>query len=116
MAHDNGFPDGSDDKESACNAGDLGLIPGLGRAPGGGHGTTSVFLLGEFHGQKSLVGHSPWGHKESDTTKRLSLHFMLVRLIFEVTFGSNCSFSLLYTRGQQTACNGSFNFFYCGKT
>ena len=33
-----GFPDGSDDKESTCNAGDLGLIPGLGRSPGGGHG------------------------------------------------------------------------------
>ena len=33
-----GFPDGSDDKESACNAGDLGSIPGLGRSPGGGHG------------------------------------------------------------------------------
>ena len=29
-----GFPGGSDDKESACNAGDLGLIPGLGRFPG----------------------------------------------------------------------------------
>ena len=33
-----GFPGGSDCKESACNAGDLGLIPGLGRSPGGGHG------------------------------------------------------------------------------
>ena len=33
-----GFPGGSDGKESACNAGDLGLIPGLGRPPGGGHG------------------------------------------------------------------------------
>ena len=33
-----GFPDGSDGKESACNAGDLGSIPGLGRSPGGGHG------------------------------------------------------------------------------
>ena len=33
-----GFPCGSDGKESACNAGDLGLIPGLGRSPGGGHG------------------------------------------------------------------------------
>ena len=32
-----GFPDGSDGKESACNAGDLGSIPGLGRSPGG-HG------------------------------------------------------------------------------
>ena len=33
-----GFPDGSDSKESACSAGNLGLIPGLGRYPGGGHG------------------------------------------------------------------------------
>ena len=33
-----GFSDGSDRKESACNAGDLGLIPGLGRFNGGGHG------------------------------------------------------------------------------
>ena len=34
------FPGGSDGKESACNVGDLGLIPGLGRAFGGGHGNT----------------------------------------------------------------------------
>ena len=33
-----GFPGGSDGEESACNVGDLGLIPGLGRPPGGGHG------------------------------------------------------------------------------
>ena len=33
-----GFPGGSDSKESACSAGDLGSIPGLGRSPGGGHG------------------------------------------------------------------------------
>jgi len=35
-----GFPGGSDGKESACNAGDLGSIPGLGRSPGGGHGNS----------------------------------------------------------------------------
>ena len=35
-----GFPGGSDDKESACNAGDLGLIPGSGRSPGGGNGNS----------------------------------------------------------------------------
>ena len=34
---------------------------------------TPVFLPGEFHGQRSLAGYSPWGHKESDTTERLSL-------------------------------------------
>ena len=33
-----GFPDGSDGKESACNVGDQGLIPGLGRSPGVGNG------------------------------------------------------------------------------
>ena len=33
-----GFPGGSDGKESACNAGDLGLIPGLGRSLAGEHG------------------------------------------------------------------------------
>ena len=33
-----GFPGASDSKESACNAGDLGSIPGLGRTPGGGNG------------------------------------------------------------------------------
>ena len=32
------FPGGSDDKETACDTGDLGSIPGLGRFPGGGHG------------------------------------------------------------------------------
>ena len=35
--HEMGFPGASDDKESACNAGDLGSIPGLGRSAGGGH-------------------------------------------------------------------------------
>ena len=33
-----GFPGGSDGKESACNAGEPGLIPGIGRSPGGGNG------------------------------------------------------------------------------
>ena len=34
---------------------------------------TPVFLPGEFHGQRSLVGYSPCGHKESDMTEQLSL-------------------------------------------
>ena len=34
---------------------------------------TPVFFPGEFHGQRSLVGYSPWGHRESDMTERLSL-------------------------------------------
>ena len=38
-----------------------------------GMATHSTILSGEFHGQRSLTGYSPWGRKESDTTKRLSL-------------------------------------------
>jgi len=68
-----GFPGGSDDKESACNAGDLSSIPGLGRSPGGGHGSPlQCSVLENPCGQRSLVGYSPWGHKESDTIERLS--------------------------------------------
>ena len=69
-----GFPDGSDTKESACNAGDLGSTPWLGRFPWRRvQLLTPVFLPGESHGQSSQVGYSPWCHKESDTTERLSL-------------------------------------------
>ena len=34
---------------------------------------TPVFLPGESHGQRSLAGYSPWGHKESDTTEQLTV-------------------------------------------
>ena len=68
-----GFPGGSDSKESAGNAGDPGLIPGLGRSPGGGHGSPlQCSCLENPHGQRSLVGCCPWGCKELDKTKRLS--------------------------------------------
>ena len=63
-----GFPGGSDDEESACNAGDLGLIPELGRCPREGNGSIPVSLPGEFHGQRNLVGYSQGGCKESDMT------------------------------------------------
>ena len=63
-----GFPGGSAGKESACNAGDLGLIPQLGRFPWRREWlTTLVFWPGEFPGLCS-----PWGHKESDMTERLT--------------------------------------------
>ena len=66
-----GFPGGSDGKESACNVGDLGLIPGLGRSSEGGHGTPLQYsCLENPHGQRSLMGYSSWGRKELDTTKR----------------------------------------------
>ena len=61
------FPCGSAGKESSCSAGDLGSIPGSGKSPGEGKG----YPL-QYSGLDS-----PWGHKESDTTERLSLSFML---------------------------------------
>ena len=62
------FPCSSADKESACNAGDLGSIPGLERSPGEEKG----YPL-QYSGLKNSILYSPWGRKESDTTERLSL-------------------------------------------
>ena len=67
-----GFPGGSDDKESACDMGDLCSTPGLGRSPGGGHGNQLQYsCLENPQGQRSLAGCSPWGHKESNMTDHL---------------------------------------------
>ena len=72
MRHKGSAPD-SDGKESAHNVGDLGLIPGLERSPGAGHGNPLQYSCMEnHHGQRSLAGYSPWDHKESDMTERLS--------------------------------------------
>ena len=65
-----GFPGGSDSKESTCNVGDLGSIPGFRRSPGGRHGNLLQYpCLENPHGQRNLAGNSPWGHKELDTTE-----------------------------------------------
>ena len=59
-SHTVGFPGGSEGKESACSAGDLGLIPELGKSPGGGHGNPlQNSCLENPHGRRSLVGYSP---------------------------------------------------------
>ena len=72
-----GIPGNSAGEESACNAGDPGLIPGLGRSPGGRHATNSRILVNQLQEnprrQRSLQCYSPWGHKESDTTEQLSI-------------------------------------------
>ena len=70
------FPGGSDGKASAYNAGDPGSFPGSGRSPGEGNGNPLQYsCLEKSHGWRSLVGYSPWGRKESDTTERLHFHF-----------------------------------------
>ena len=74
-----GFAQWLSSKESSCNAGDMGLIPGRGRSPGGGLGSpTPVFLLGESHGQRSLGGCGPWGRKESDTIEAMKHNYSVI--------------------------------------
>ena len=64
-----GFPGGSDGKESACNSGNLGFDPWVGKIPWRREQLpTPGFWPGEFHGL-----YSPWGHKESHMTEWLSL-------------------------------------------
>ena len=69
------FPYGSAGRESACITRDLGLIPGLGRSPEEG----KCYPL-QYSGMKNSIDYSPWGHKESDTTKRLSLSMCIISL------------------------------------
>ena len=62
-------------KASAYNVGDLGSIPGSGRSPWRRkRQPTPVLLPGKSHGRRSLVGYSPWGRKELDTTERLHVY------------------------------------------
>ena len=68
-------PSFSEGKATACNAGDLGSIPGWGRSPEEGNGNPLQYSLpGKSHGRRSLVGYSPWGCKESETTEQLHFH------------------------------------------
>ena len=77
------FPCGSANKESACNAGDLGSIPGLGRYPGQGKGYPQSFWPGEFHGLSSS-----WDRKELDTTEQLSLFSLYSCHVFLISSAS----------------------------
>ena len=74
------FPNGSDGKESACNAGDPGLIPSLGRSPGEGNGNTLQYSCLE----NPMGGRAWWapihGVAELDTTERLIHHLTPVRI------------------------------------
>ena len=69
---------------SACNVGRPGFDPWVGKIPWRRkQQPTPVFLPGESHGRRNLVGYSPWGHKELDTTERLHFHFLSAYLKVE---------------------------------
>ena len=96
-----GFPCGSAGKESTCNAGDLGLIPELGRCPGEGKG----YPL-QYSGLENSMG-CPWGLKESDTTDWLSLSPSWLYLVFlKLTY---CRPSALAPSIQYRALNLDWN-------
>ena len=73
MYQHQGFPSGVVAKNPPANARDekdVGLIPGLGRSPGGGNGNPLQYSWpGKSDGQRSLAGYIPMGHKESDKTE-----------------------------------------------
>ena len=85
-----GFTGGSNDKEHACQSCRrckrgrfhpwVRMIPWRRKWQ-----LTPVFLPGEFHGQRNLVGYSPWGGKESDTTDGLTLVFPYVSLSLRIS-------------------------------
>ena len=72
-----GFSDGSDSKESACNMEDLGSIPGFEDFLEKEIATHSSIITWRIHGQRSLVGYSLWGHKGLDMTEWLTLTFKI---------------------------------------
>ena len=77
-----GFPGGANGKESACQCRRCkrhGFNPWVGKNPWSRKWQpTLAFLPGKFHRQRSLVGYSPWGHKELDMTEKLDLTFFLL--------------------------------------
>ena len=68
---------GSGVKNPPANSGDVGSIPGQEDPLEREMATHSSILAGKSHGQRSLVGYSPWGCKESVTTEQLTLFFLL---------------------------------------
>ena len=86
------FPDGSDGKESTYKVGDPGLIQ-VGKIPWRRERLpTPVFLPGEFHGQKSLVGYSQWVSKELEMIEQLTLLEKELRLFWKPSVGRDCLF------------------------
>ena len=93
-------------KNLPANVGDLrdaDWIPDSGRSPGGGHGNPlQYYFLDNSHGQRNMVGFSPWGHKELDTTEvtwhthtQLSSNFLNhSSLVITVTKCALCLFHL----------------------
>ena len=109
------FPHGSDSKETACNAGDLGFDPWVGNIPWRREWLpTPVFLSGKFHGQRTLVGHSPWGCKESNMSEYVLYVNLNSQFVPLVPFPpvSTCLFSISVSLFIPWKIVSSISFFY----
>ena len=89
-----GFPCGSAGQESTCNAGDLGLIPRLGKSPGEGKG----YPL-QYSGLENSM--DSWGHKELATTEQLSLSLSFQGTSFFFFFFSTVFYSKASQQGNE---------------
>ena len=97
-----GFP-GSVRVNPPASAGDIRgkiLIPGLGRSPGGGKGNPLLFLPGEFHKQRRLMGYRPWGHKELNWTPFSSVQSPTCVRLFATPWTAARQASLSITNSQ----------------
>ena len=103
------FPGGASGKESACQyrrCTIFAINPWVGTIPWRRKWhPTPEFLLEQFHGEGSLAGYSPWGHKVSDTTERLSVHRrgMSFWLINHIRGGEAPVVSLIRSTGAETS-------------
>ena len=98
MKNIKGFPSGSDGKESACNSGDLDLIPESGRSSGEGIGYPLQYFCLENSMDKRAwwAIYSPWDHKESNMTKQLTLYlFIFLFLAKDVVQEYKCIWIIL---------------------
>ena len=78
---DTGAPGGSDGKESACSAGDLGSIPGLGRSPGEGNGNPLQYSCLKNPMERGAWQAKVHGVAELDATEQLHFHFLLLLMM-----------------------------------
>ena len=94
-----GFPGGSSGQEAACQGRRqtrCGFNPWVGKIPGRKKWeATPVFLPGESHGQRSLVGYSPRGHRESDMIKHTSSSSIIILLVIFPCMSINICFMYL---------------------
>ena len=109
-----GFPGGSDNKESTCNAGDLSLIPGSGRSPGEGNGYPLQYSCLE----NSIDREAWWAtfHEVAKSRIELSIHFLfsvwsIIYILSKSTWTFICTLVLCHTNlqaGLKSGTNGKF--------